>query len=193
MGGAAGAGGAAGVGGATCTPTCGTRVCGPDPVCGQSCGTCATVASCSEGVCIVQERSTELDAIVSNAQVIPYGRLTIRGLISPTDDTSERGATGSITITNSTTSDFCEDLYLIQVSSTTTLHLALTASNTSLDLDLHLINQALTQVLASSNGPTGSESISYTAAAGQYVVCVSFADDAVIGATNLGYSLQLAN
>ena len=39
--------------GPSCTPACGDRVCGPDPVCGESCGSCGTDAACdSDGKCI---------------------------------------------------------------------------------------------------------------------------------------------
>jgi hypothetical protein len=38
-------------GGGGCTPDCGTRVCGPDPICGESCGTCSGGQVCNDGVC----------------------------------------------------------------------------------------------------------------------------------------------
>ena len=39
-------------GSACCTPSCGARVCGPDPVCGTSCGTCSSGKSCdASGQC----------------------------------------------------------------------------------------------------------------------------------------------
>src|SRR5262245_54298702 len=31
----------------TCTPECTGRTCGPDPICGRSCGTCGNNESCS--------------------------------------------------------------------------------------------------------------------------------------------------
>jgi hypothetical protein len=34
-----------------CVPECGSRVCGPDPVCGESCGTCSGDQVCNNGVC----------------------------------------------------------------------------------------------------------------------------------------------
>ena len=38
--------------GPSCTPACGDRVCGPDPVCGESCGSCSSPNTCnSEGQC----------------------------------------------------------------------------------------------------------------------------------------------
>ena len=40
-------------GGTGCTPNCAGRVCGPDPVCGQSCGTCTTGTCNSSGQCVV--------------------------------------------------------------------------------------------------------------------------------------------
>ena len=38
----------------TCVPECGTRTCGPDPVCGSSCGSCAGTCS-SAGQCLLPE------------------------------------------------------------------------------------------------------------------------------------------
>ena len=36
----------------SCTPQCGTRECGLDPVCGNSCGTCGANSTCSHlGIC----------------------------------------------------------------------------------------------------------------------------------------------
>jgi len=35
-----------------CIPDCTNRVCGPDPVCGLSCGPCNSPSSCSNGVCV---------------------------------------------------------------------------------------------------------------------------------------------
>ena len=38
-----------------CTPSCGERVCGPDPVCEQSCGQCPEGKTCnSEGQCVAE-------------------------------------------------------------------------------------------------------------------------------------------
>jgi hypothetical protein len=37
--------------GSSCVPDCTGRVCGPDPVCGQSCGSCASGVPCRDGVC----------------------------------------------------------------------------------------------------------------------------------------------
>ncbi len=37
--------------GAPCVPDCTGLSCGPDPVCGQSCGTCNATSSCVSGVC----------------------------------------------------------------------------------------------------------------------------------------------
>lgn len=34
-----------------CTPQCGRRICGPDPVCGVSCGTCTDAICTDEGFC----------------------------------------------------------------------------------------------------------------------------------------------
>lgn len=35
-----------------CTPQCNERVCGVDPVCGSSCGTCGTDEACVDGACV---------------------------------------------------------------------------------------------------------------------------------------------
>ena len=41
--------------GPSCTPACGDRVCGPDPVCGESCGTCDSDEFCDgHGQCIAK-------------------------------------------------------------------------------------------------------------------------------------------
>jgi hypothetical protein len=37
--------------GSECTPECGQRLCGPDPVCGESCGVCGGDLECVEGTC----------------------------------------------------------------------------------------------------------------------------------------------
>jgi hypothetical protein len=37
---------------ANCTANCTSLVCGPDPVCGTSCGTCGTGLICSNGMCV---------------------------------------------------------------------------------------------------------------------------------------------
>ncbi|NMB75035.1 MAG: hypothetical protein GYA21_07885 [Myxococcales bacterium] len=37
--------------GSSCVPDCTGRACGPDPVCGQSCGSCTGGAECRDGVC----------------------------------------------------------------------------------------------------------------------------------------------
>ena len=44
-----------------CTPDCSTQECGPDPICGESCGTCAP-GTCQEGRCV--EASVDAPTIV---------------------------------------------------------------------------------------------------------------------------------
>jgi len=39
-------------GGGGCTPSCGSAVCGPDPICGTSCGTCLPGEICTNGFCV---------------------------------------------------------------------------------------------------------------------------------------------
>jgi cysteine-rich repeat protein len=36
----------------SCTPDCSGRVCGPDPLCSESCGTCAGLLACENGACV---------------------------------------------------------------------------------------------------------------------------------------------
>jgi hypothetical protein len=38
--------------GPSCTKVCGDRVCGPDQVCGASCGICAAGSHCTDGLCV---------------------------------------------------------------------------------------------------------------------------------------------
>ncbi|OGJ12433.1 hypothetical protein A3K82_02740 [Candidatus Pacearchaeota archaeon RBG_19FT_COMBO_34_9] len=42
-----------------CTPDCTGLQCGPDPECGESCGTCTGTDVCSNGVCVQQECEPE--------------------------------------------------------------------------------------------------------------------------------------
>ncbi len=46
--------------GPSCTPACGDRVCGPDPVCGESCGSCSSSTYCDDdGQCIPNDTGIE--------------------------------------------------------------------------------------------------------------------------------------
>lgn len=38
-----------------CVPACGTRTCGPDPVCGQTCGSCTDTQACAAGGMCLEE------------------------------------------------------------------------------------------------------------------------------------------
>ena len=50
----------------TCTPDCSGRECGPDPLCGESCGTC-TPGSCENGACVeVSEDAPVIVQFTSN-------------------------------------------------------------------------------------------------------------------------------
>jgi hypothetical protein len=40
-------------GGGSCTPDCTNLECGPDPICGYSCGSCNSSSSCINGVCVI--------------------------------------------------------------------------------------------------------------------------------------------
>ena len=67
--------------GEECQPDCGTRVCGPDPVCNESCGQCGAFEDCSDaGQCV---KSCDLDEITADAVVnIDLVTATVSGQIS---------------------------------------------------------------------------------------------------------------
>jgi hypothetical protein len=91
--------------------------------------------------------------------------------VSPTDSASDQNPL-SIVYGGGVPNDRVEDLFLVTLASAKTLQLTLTP-DTNVDLDLFLLNAAGTSILASSNGPTGNESISMALAAGSYIVGVS--------------------
>jgi hypothetical protein len=130
---------------------------------------------------------TERNALAQNAMMLTYQRFDLLGGVNQDDDVSYAGQNGSVTIGT----DFCEDLFVILMPTAGTLQLGLTSTQLG-DKDLYLINSALTMVLASSNGPTSTENISYSAAAGRYVVCVNWAADNPIGSTSpSAYTLRV--
>jgi len=49
-----------------CAPDCGNRVCGPDPVCGASCGSCEQGEVCQDGACLPKSVSS-YDVVVVGA------------------------------------------------------------------------------------------------------------------------------
>jgi len=67
--------------GEECQPQCGTRVCGPDPLCNESCGDCGAFEICSEeGQCV---KTCDLDEITTNTVVnIDLQTATVTGQIS---------------------------------------------------------------------------------------------------------------
>lgn len=67
--------------GEECQPQCGARVCGPDPVCSESCGDCGAFEICSEeGQCV---KTCDLDEITANTVVnIDLQTATVTGQIS---------------------------------------------------------------------------------------------------------------
>jgi len=77
--------------GSCCTPNCGTRECGPDPLCGTSCGNCDSNEFCSpDGLCQTALHGTYLDfhggtdnaSVPNNASLIVDGQLTIEAWIT---------------------------------------------------------------------------------------------------------------
>ena len=52
-----------------CIPYCTDRVCGPDPVCGLSCGPCDSPNSCANGVCVPPSCVPDSDAITCGTAV----------------------------------------------------------------------------------------------------------------------------
>lgn len=134
----------------------------------------------------------ENNALVQNVNPHTYQRFDIQGAVNFADNRSSAGQNGSATMTFSGgATDFCEDLYVLEVKTATMLRLALSSSGIG-DKDLHLFNGNITTVLASSNGASSTENISYNAAVGTYVVCVSWADDnAMSSPSEVPYTLAV--
>lgn len=71
----------------TCTPECGARVCGPDPVCGASCGTCTDGTCNADGQCeAVSERSPRILSFTTNVSAITRGQsVTFSAIVTDPD------------------------------------------------------------------------------------------------------------
>ena len=95
--------------GGNCEPQCGGRECGPDPVCGESCGTCGDFERCTEdGQC---ERTCDLEAIetprnidIDLITVQVGGTITLNGAQMP--DNTYTYDRGYIRFTNTSTNDY---------------------------------------------------------------------------------------
>lgn len=96
-----------------CTPECGDRVCGPDPVCGESCGECTgDWEICSEaGQC---ERTCDLDPFKADKVLdidletfTVSGKVTLNGKTMPDNslEYSEHNARGGIIFRNADSND----------------------------------------------------------------------------------------
>jgi hypothetical protein len=70
----------------TCTPECGPRQCGPDPVCGLSCGVCDLGADCDpSGICIHPDGPILVNVVVSGTTLTPYDGVDITVIASDPD------------------------------------------------------------------------------------------------------------
>ncbi len=67
--------------GAECQPQCGTRVCGPDPICNESCGQCGAFENCSdEGQCV---KTCDFDEVTADTVLnIDLTTATVSGQIA---------------------------------------------------------------------------------------------------------------
>jgi hypothetical protein len=125
--------------------------------------------------------------------LMTYQRFTIYGSVNQADDVADKGQPGSVTINYGnpvTATDFCEDLYVLDLKSAAAISIKLSSAGVG-DLDMFLLSFDLTQILGQSNGPTSSESITYSAGAGMYVVCVSWSDGQVAANEPQPYTLEV--
>ncbi|MEQ8279111.1 MAG: hypothetical protein RMA76_16895 [Deltaproteobacteria bacterium] len=75
-------------GAAPCTPECGARVCGPDPVCGTSCGACTEGSCDAAGACVVVEGMSPpriLDFSSDVTTVRPGGAVVFSAIVTDPD------------------------------------------------------------------------------------------------------------
>ncbi len=80
--------------GEACQPQCGARVCGPDPVCQQSCGQCGAFEECSdEGQCV---KTCDLDEVTADTVLnidlttaTVGGQITLNGGVMPDNTLNE--------------------------------------------------------------------------------------------------------
>ena len=133
----------------------------------------------------------ELNMYYYNAQWLDYKKLTLSGIVGKNEEADHRGNTGTFAATfpNGFT-DYIEDFFCLHLKQYSTIKLALSPANSSADLDLYLINSTLTNIIAQSNGASGSESItSPILSPGKYYVGVSYADDG-LNIINVNYTLK---
>lgn len=97
--------------------------------------------------------SGELNMYYYNAQWLDYKRMTLNGIIGKGEESNHRGGDGTLWVRfPNGFIDYIEDLFLLHLKQLSSIKLALTPSNSSADLDLYLINGALTNIIAESNG-----------------------------------------
>ncbi|MCA9557168.1 MAG: hypothetical protein KC583_01280 [Myxococcales bacterium] len=77
-----------GCGGGDCEPTCGARVCGPDPTCGTSCGVCNEGACNTQGQCEVNRdpSAPRFLQFGTNVQVLNDGDTAVFTAVLTDDD-----------------------------------------------------------------------------------------------------------
>lgn len=127
----------------------------------------------------VNEIAGDLNMYTYNAQLMDYGSLSLLGRVGLNEEFDHRNNNDAwyINLGNGST-DWLEDLYLLDVKIHSLITLSLTPQNANADLDLYLLSEDMATILAQSNGASGSESISGVFyAPGKYFVAVSYADD----------------
>jgi len=124
--------------------------------------------------------SGELNMYIANAQLLDYKKMTLNGRVGKNEESDHRDPSRAacINFTPGVCGDWVEDFFLLELKHASTIKLSLSPADSRADLDLYLINQAVTNIIAESNGPGGNESFtSLLLDPGRYLVGVSFADD----------------
>lgn len=96
--------------GCICAPSCGGLECGPDPVCGESCGECEADSMCNAGKCV---EICDLPRILTNTTlnvdiktITLTGQLTLNGLTMPSDTILDGKSRGYLRFQNLETADY---------------------------------------------------------------------------------------
>lgn len=96
--------------GCICAPSCGGLECGPDPVCGESCGECEVGSMCNSGKCV---EICDLPRILSNTTlnidvktITLTGKLTLNGAAMPNDTILDGKSRGYMRFQNLDTGDY---------------------------------------------------------------------------------------
>ncbi len=96
--------------GTACTPECGTRKCGVDPVCGKPCGTCDAKSVCDDasGQCVA---ICDLDPLTSDGVLdLDLKTVSISGTVTlggkPLPDNSSNNVRAYLRFVNSSTGDY---------------------------------------------------------------------------------------